>query len=388
MSRLAHRDDSAPSGVSGRSGVAPAPRSGVWLGDAIGDRNNNLNLIRILAAAAVLVSHSYPIALGPGATEPLSETFGFSLGHLAVVVFFFISGCLISESYARSRDLRVFAWSRLARIVPALAVVLVVTVFAMGPVFTDLATADYFARGETYTYLIRNLTLAKLQYDLPGVFADNVYPDAINGSLWTLFYEVVAYLGVALLGVMGWLRKDTRSATLAILFGGLVAIHLWFPLPEALAYRLDGSIKLFFAFFLGVQAFVHQDRIRVHPLGALVALAGLVVLRDVEWGYPVVIVCFAYLVLVLAYLPRGAVLGYNRLGDYSYGLYIYAFPCQQIVSALLPGISPLGLMVTAMPAALACAVLSWHAVESPALALRRRLLRREAAGPVAMPRAA
>ena len=69
------------------------------LGSVSRGRDNNLNLIRLLAAAAVLVSHAYPITLGDGAEEPLTAELGFTLGTVAVYVFFAISGFLIAGSY-------------------------------------------------------------------------------------------------------------------------------------------------------------------------------------------------------------------------------------------------------------------------------------------------
>jgi peptidoglycan/LPS O-acetylase OafA/YrhL len=82
----------------------------------------------------------------------------------------------------------------------------------------------------------------------------------------------------------------------------------------------------------------------------------------------------AYMLLFLAYVPSGFVRAYNRLGDYSYGLYIYAFPVQQTAVALFPGISPLRLILISAPITVALAALSWHLVEKRALRLKSSLL--------------
>ena len=77
---------------------------GVRLGELCNGRDNNFNLIRMVAASAVLVSHTFPITLGSGAPEPFEALLDRSLGSLAVMIFFAISGFLIARSFDRSRD--------------------------------------------------------------------------------------------------------------------------------------------------------------------------------------------------------------------------------------------------------------------------------------------
>ena len=154
------------------------------LDEVLGGRDNNLNAIRMAAAIAVLVSHAYPIALGPGQEEPLYALTGQSLGHFAVAVFFGISGLLIARSFDRRRSMVHFTAARIFRLFPALGVVLILTVLA-GAFVTRLSLVDYVSQPGTWTYVPANLSLAFLQYPLPGVFEQNPYGPAINGSLWT-----------------------------------------------------------------------------------------------------------------------------------------------------------------------------------------------------------
>ena len=80
-----------------------------------------------------------------------------------------------------------------------------------------------------------------------------------------------------------------------------------------------------------------------------------------------------YAVFWCAYVPDGWIRKYNNLGDYSYGLYIYAFPVHQTLAALRPGIAPLPMFLAAFPLSLGLAVVSWHVVEKPSLALKERI---------------
>lgn len=139
-------------------------------GDLASRRNNNFNLIRMLAATAVLMSHSYPLALGHDAVEPLSDWIGLSLGELAVITFFCVSGFFISLSRDRAGSTVDFSTARFLRIYPGLTLVLLLSAFLIGPLFTTLSASEYFRSGETYGYLTHNLTLFSMKFQLPGVF--------------------------------------------------------------------------------------------------------------------------------------------------------------------------------------------------------------------------
>ena len=59
---------------------------------------------------------------------------------------------------------------------------------------------------------------------------------------------------------------------------------------------------------------------------------------------------------------------YQRVGDYSYGLYVYSFPVQQTLMQRFPGLEPSGLFALGLPLSLAVAALSWHLLEAPVAA--------------------
>ena len=172
------------------------------LSELIGDRNNNLNLVRITAALAVLVTHSFALTLGPKA-EPLRQHLGTTLGTIAVDVFFVASGFLVTISLAKRQSILEFVMARALRILPALFAMLLLSVAVLGPAFTALPLADYFADRRVATYLVKGATLVTgIEFELPGVFLRNPYPAVVNGSLWTLPWEVAMY-GLLLLVWIG-----------------------------------------------------------------------------------------------------------------------------------------------------------------------------------------
>jgi peptidoglycan/LPS O-acetylase OafA/YrhL len=333
-----------------------------------GRRDNNFNLLRMIAATAVLVSHAYPIALGTGAPEPLSAVLHINLGTVAVLTFFAISGYFISKSFHEGANSLEFWTARVLRLYPALLVVLLVTILVMGPACTTENLWAYFTDRRVFSYLERNLSLIRLQYDLPGVFHDNPYPDAINGSLWTLVYEVACYAMVALTARLGLAASKGRFiAFLGMYFISYAALECFGLDGNA---RIRGIHELSLPFVLGMVLYQFRQRL---PLSAvLCGLLGAVAL--LTYGsprfYEAFVLSWSYLIFYVGYLPIRPLKAYNQLGDYSYGMYLYAFPCEQLAVGMWKGISPLELIAISFPATLVCAVLSWHLLEKSALARR------------------
>ena len=340
------------------------------IADVSQGRDNNFNLLRMLAATAVLISHSWPLALGNGAIEPLETETGYKLGTTAVSVFFAISGFFITKSFDRRISLGDFALARFARIYPALIVILLLTVFLLGPSMTAWPLSAYFIDHHTWTYAPKNLLLWHPQWSLPGVFTHNPGGSAINGSLWTLFFEVCCYAGVVALGLLNIVRIRY------FIIAPMLTVMLIFLVPQSETGNgfLGLTSILTLPFALGASAYVYRAYV---PVSALIA-GVLIVIAIITRGtilYPLThALAVSYGALWFGFsLPQ--LRGYNVFGDYSYGMYIYAFPCQQIAAALIPMPTPLLLIALSLPPTLILAFVSWTFIESPALA-HRHLLRR------------
>lgn len=339
-------------------------------------RDNNFNLIRFAAASIVLFSHSFALT-GQGELEPLKRLYGFSLGDAAVLIFFFVSGFLVCRSLLGSGSVRDFAMARALRIFPGLLVANLFAVFAIGASHTTLALPDYLRDPSTYRFLWRNTKLffGSIQYKLPGVFTDLPYPDVVNGSLWSLRPEVKLYLWLALIGVcLKLLAGRMNQSRLIYLFGALTLLFVGDYLVDYWSSGIAETREtLQILFFTGATCAAASARI---PLKGAIALPLLAILIGAGF-FPGLIVfglllTMGYLILYLAYVPKGAVLGFNKFGDYSYGIYIYAFPVQQAIASSMPGISPLKMSLIAFPLVLLLAVISWYAVEKPMLAFKKR----------------
>jgi peptidoglycan/LPS O-acetylase OafA/YrhL len=338
------------------------------LNDRLACRDNNLNLIRVVAAVAVLVSHAWPITLGPGTDEPLEQALGHSLGHIAVLVFFAASGYLIAASFAGRRSLAAFLLARAARLLPGLAVSVALVALLLGPAVTTLPSATYLASPETWAFVLRNITLLKVQFTLPGVFEANPYP-SVEGSIWTLLYEVACYLGVVFLGLAGLLERRTAGTVALVLWLAITVLHDAIGLKTF--HQLDQLMPLSQPFALGILAWFWRHRLPVGVLPVLAAAALTALARGTPAYEALLVLTVAWATLALAVARSGPLRRYNRIGDYSYGLYIYAFPLQGLVVWLCGPMTPLENIALSLPLALACAVPSWHLAERPALRAAR-----------------
>lgn len=334
---------------------------GPLIADRAGGRDNNFNLIRMIAATGVLVSHAWPIALGPAAVQPLQTLLqGTTLGAVCVYVFFAISGFFITRSFDTRRAPVAFLTARARRLFPALAAVLLVTVLVAGLLLTTTPAPVFWLAG--IDYFAKNLTLAFLRYDLPGVFEANPYPSHINGSLWTLFYEVFCYMSIFAAGMAGLIARPRWFGLAAI---GFLAFYGAAQMTEVPG-RLQRVAQLGLPFLIGASFWVWRDRIRL----SIPILAGLVGVLAIVWTTPlftpVLMLALAYGTFLLGYARLPGIGTYNRLGDYSYGIYVWAFPIQQCVAAT--GIvSPTANILISMPFTFVCAILSWHFIEEPAM---------------------
>lgn len=346
-----------------------AKRNVFYLGTGAVGRNNNLNLMRMIAAFAVLVSHAWPLDQGIGTEEPLRTIFDKSLGTLAVYVFFVISGFLITASFQRSTTIRRFLAARFLRLFPGLLVSLVLVGLVLGPMVTTLSLAEYFSADGTWTFILRNATLAFPQYSLPGVFETNPYP-AVEGSIWTLIHEVLCYCMVLIVGMLGLLSSRRGMFLFFLIYSTTWIITQVSPL--AFPQRLLTLQGLSLPFVFGMVGWVWRDHIKlsiwvVVALGVLWWAARATVLADL-----CLVAFLSYAIAWLAYVPAGPVRLYNHLGDYSYGIYIYAFPIQGLVAWFFGSLGPgWHILIAAIPTAI-ISIASWHLIEKPAISLLQR----------------
>ncbi|WP_413043934.1 acyltransferase family protein [Pseudomonas sp. YJ42] len=330
---------------------------------------NNFDFLRFFAASAVVLGHCYWLS-GAGEVEPVRLFTGsMDTADIAVNLFFVMSGFLIAASWINSRSPLDFAAKRALRIFPALGVSVLLTVLIVGPLATELSLEEYFLNRQTLGYL-GNIALIT-HFHLPEVFTGNPFPETVNGSVWTLPYEVLMYVSLLL---MGLLRVFGRIAVLVVPIA-LILIH--FQLAPSLGLESDilrKSTRLGMFFFLGSALYLFRRSVPWNWKIALTLLAVSLLSAQTELWLFVHVLTLPYLTIYLAHLPIPRLSRFGKYGDFSYGIYIFSFPIQQL---LMHGFSPqlpLGaFMAISLSASIAIAALSWHLIESPALRLKRYL---------------
>jgi peptidoglycan/LPS O-acetylase OafA/YrhL len=351
------------------SAARPWPRATMRLGDCTAGRDNNMQLLRVLAASAVLLFHCYALT-GHRTDEPLwRAATPLNLGALGVQVFFVISGFLVTQSWLTRERVAPFVVTRALRIYPALVAATLATL-ALAAWSSALPAARFWRDPQALDYVLHTPLGFAVRHFLPGAYAGNPGANAVNGSLYTLPFELRLYVAVALAGAAGVLARRSVAlvAIIAILAIGLARPDWIDRIFDAGADQHVGTLALLFA--LGMLAFLWRDAIPMSPVSALAALAAIAVdpagLARTLLFAPLLV----YLVLIFAYDPRLRWRAYNRVGDYSYGMHVYAFPTQQTLIERMPGIAPPALFALALPITHALAVVSWHALEHPLLGLK------------------
>jgi len=330
-------------------------------------RDNNFNLIRFLAASAVLLDHSFALVAHDQTASALIDVERLEIGRLAVDVFFILSGFLVTRSVMTQPTLIDYAVARFLRLFPALLVACIGIAFVLGPIVTSASLGDYFTDPRPWLFVPLTTSLITHSMTLPGVFEHVPESGVIDPPLWTLRYETMCYVLLALFALVGALATRFRATlTLAVVLGAYAFITF------ATSWRgdssaIDSAARFVLDFFLGGAFYVFADKIRVDLRVALVlGLAAAAAFGTAAYE-AVFRVALTYGLLWFALVPAGAIRRFNLIGDYSYGIYILCFPIQQTFVMLNPQITPGWLFMCSFPAVLALAILSWHFIEHPAL---------------------
>jgi peptidoglycan/LPS O-acetylase OafA/YrhL len=329
-------------------------------------RDNNLNFLRFTAATAVVYAHSFGI-VGRTSSEIFYSIFGIGLGDIGVEVFFVVSGFLVTKSFC-SKDFSHFVWARIMRIYPALWVSGLLFVAVVGLFFSPLPARGFWLRHDTLLYLIKNATM------LPGVGAEMRLPFAFdtshtefNTSLWTLPLELQMYILLSLLGMAGALRYPIIIVGVAC-FGGIGFfgdLFGWFHLID-----IDRA-RFIFMFFCGASFFLFRERVLMSWILAATCIVALIAVACLTSNHLlhrlVLVTVLPFLALWFGFVPGGYIRRYNKLGDYSYGVYILACPVQFYLESRYSDLSAWALFALSMIVVVPLAIISWRYVESRAL---------------------
>jgi peptidoglycan/LPS O-acetylase OafA/YrhL len=339
-----------------------------YLSEYTDSRDNNFNLVRFIAASLVLYTHSYVLTTGIESSQPLKNSLGITWGDISVDVFFITSGFLITRSFFRKKNLTSFIFSRILRIYPALIVSTLFCVFIVGLAFTSHSKLSYLSNHQTYKYLFHNITLFfGVNYDLPGVFEDTPYKYAVNGSLWTLPFEVKMYTYLVIINlIIVFLQRIIEKKILQTTFFSIAFIAITLNIINHFGlFFPKNTTNLFAMFFIGSALYVFKDKIYLSSIYFFsIILIIFIFIQNKNLFFLMYCISIPYITIYLAYIPKGIIRKFNNYGDYSYGIYIYAFPIQQSIIALNPDTTVLTMIIKSFLLTLFFSYLSWHIIEN------------------------
>ena len=338
--------------------------------EALANPHNNFGLLRLVMALAVVVSHAFSVTDGRVEQEPWFQTTGFTLGEHAVNGFFAISGFLVTMSFVR-RGWRDYVVARFLRIAPGLIAATLVVALVLGGLMTTLDRSAYFSDPRLWRFITGTLTTFKSAAALPGVFESNPLPFPL-GTVWTLKYETLCYIGVLAAGLAGLLARP-RLALAAML-----ALTLAVVLREVMAPHgskgTETALRLPLIFLAGGVVYLYREKVPLSLPLLAVALLALVPLSFTPLYKAALYLVTAWGVLVLALAPALTRRSVEPAADLSYGVYLYGWPVQQALHALYPSLGAVALLWPSLAVTVVVAALSWYLIEKPALGLKRRLM--------------
>lgn len=350
-------------------------------------RENNLNLIRLLAAFQVLIGHlheEFPVS-------PLNYLTMFN----GVPIFFTISGFLIYWSYDNNPAVKQYFINRFLRIYPALVVALVFTISLM----FGFGVINVSVLSNTSFYLWVCTQLSFIQEFTPEVLKGLGHGGTPNPPLWTISVEMSLYMFIPILyKFIAKYQRTTQTVLLLFIallsycqnqcgfiteiFSSLSSNGYWL----ILIHPFCQFFSFLWYFVVGILIYLYKDILIPCISGkGLVFLVVYVLscvfgfLYNVEigtytpYGYSFLLYFLLVLsVFSLAYTKPTLTKQILGKTDISYGLYIYHMLVLKTFYEL--GLTSIGWMLLAILLCFIVAYFSWNLVEKRALKLKSKSL--------------
>jgi peptidoglycan/LPS O-acetylase OafA/YrhL len=334
--------------------------------------HNNFTLLRHIAAFFVLYAHCITVN---GEEEFIYRlTYNrLELSSLGVRIFFILSGYLVTKSLLQSRRRIDFARKRLLRLWPALIAVTFVLSFVAGPVLSNLSLSAYFRHPQTWNFFFRNILFVPV-YHLPGVLKG----EAINSTFWTLFFEVVCYFSLIVLGKRFLLQKAKTIALVWLIVViwkyAIPPLFVWPLIIQPYVYGISDMMFLFYSaglWLLLPKEKNYNSRI-IYLVAAAIFLFSLMPLIPLKLS---IFLQDAGLLFFITEWGRSKAIFSWPAWDISYGTYLIGFPIEMIAvyqfNANMYG--AIMVFIATLLITIPLAFASWFIVEKPALHLKQSM---------------
>lgn len=324
------------------------------------DKKNNLDFLRLFFASLVIIGHSFPLS-GIAPHDPIyfCSNGQLNLGTLSVGAFFSISGYLMIGSLNRANNILDYLWKRIVRLYPGLIVVLFITL-----ILAVIINPNVIENKSFWTYFPNSLLLYSNQYTIDGVFHNNPYKDIVNGSLWTLCYEFTCYIFLILLI---FFRKNILHQELMIWAILIITFILYNTTSNFSILNLSSKELFRFSSYFFAGAFLFYYKSYLKKINLLVLLITLIIVSILFSFFDFVFPLISYIILFIGLKSTKSINNIGgKIGDLSYGVYIYGFIVQQTLMYYFK-LEIFPLMFLSLTTSYVLGFLSWKFVEKPAL---------------------
>lgn len=351
----------------------------IFLNSVYDRTQNSFNDIRFILAFSVLFFHSYEML-------PIKSTDFFtaamngqsSLGGLAVYGFFILSGFFMIQSLNNSNSVLNYFINRVLRILPAFWFPLLLFSLIIIPMISDI---NFRGENSALNFVWKSGTFHLFGYawEINNAFPNNHLPNNINGSMWTLKHEIACYF---MLPIIWYFCYKKRNFLLIFTFLFLVlailsitsGFSIWH-IPVGLAWVLSineyPSFILFAYYFMsGVLIYLYRDKVIISKRLLILCFVLLIISANYGGLKYVFMLTLPYIFVVLGCLIKTTI--FSKYGDFSYGMYIYAFPIQQIIISKSEEITVMELIFYSTILTVILSIFSWFFIERPILNFKHK----------------
>ncbi len=348
--------------VSTLSNEQARPRSGVAIREG---HDNFFTPLRLIFASLVVLGHAFVIGLRDASMEP-RILYHYTFSYLAVNLFFIASGFLVTKSMVYRGDAPSFISARVLRIFPALIVHVIFVMIVIGPLATKASLTEFFTDPDWYLQPLKVLTFFETNMIMPRMFETN-HEQLGSAPLWTLRFEVIAYIGTLIVFSLGFLRRKWMVLAQFIIpsLGWIIGSSLG--LFDHLPASIGNLFRFGIAYGLGATIYAYRDRLSFSWLALAVLIIASFLLRETPVVEVIMNTILAWLVFRIAYMRVPQLNWTQRIPDLSYGIYIYHWCVLQMIFYWFPDLSVFELFSFGFLPTVGLAALSWYIIEKPAL---------------------
>lgn len=336
------------------------------LGERTNSRNNNFDILRFFAALHVLILHGV-LLFG-------NDNQNWFVALNGVAVFFIISGFLVTRSWCDNTNIFAFLKKRILRIFPALIAVVLFTALILGPIVTTLPLKEYFTDSAFFNYF-KNIFLYEIYHLLPGVFQNNPLNESVNASLWTLPLEFFMYCLIAIFGITKILNKKYFHFVFLLFTISLfyIVTHIYI-----IKWTYIQFVDLLSLFFISSGFYIYRKKIILSFPLFLICLAfflsGIIVSYKIDVVFEYFrLLTLPYMIIYIAYCKIPYINNFGKYGDFSYGIYLWAYPVSQtLIYFWQDKFNIFTYILSVFFITLFIAVLSFKFIEKPALKLKNK----------------